>query len=143
MRLGKSLDARRETVSQNRKMADNANVNLIGGAEVIRAFDRFGQVVDLQSDDVASEITRSYKSETYDRAYKTGRYAAAIDWREDSDDGDERVYSVDASRDSLVTYDAFTDRGTKFIAPRLQAAHGIENANLERVFDEWADTAFR
>lgn len=119
--------------------------------QVIQAFDRYQRNWQRKADEIPYEIKTSIIRQIIRTgSIDTTRFIRAVDFREDAVQFDQIRYLIDAmSSNPDVTYDGFLETGTKrpnaygvTFAPRLNYGDGIENANLEQVFDNFADSAF-
>lgn len=73
----------------------------------------------------------------------TTRFIQAVDFREGGFDADGYRYLIDSARNSEVYYDGFVEFDTRNYPGRYNFRDGIENANIRRITDNFADDSFR
>lgn len=114
----------------------------------IRALDRFLALVGSKGvDDIGYELKTSVvASIVHERAIDTTAFIQAIDYHR-SVVVDGNHLRVDASNNPDVFYDGFVEfptpnRDGSMRRGRFVYKQGIENGNLERIFDHLAEDAF-
>lgn len=91
----------------------------------------------------AAEVKNGYEEQVYVvDAIDTGRFIRSIDYRAGSQGPDRREFFIDSSSDVLVTYDAFVEAGTKFMAARWPARRSLELLDFTAAADALVEDAF-
>lgn len=120
-------------------------MTLIGAQRVLQAIDRYANTLLQRGDDIPYELKTSIIREVIRTgSIDTAAMITAIDYHREVVTNTEQRYRIDTSNNPDVTYDGFVEfKGeTRNWPGRYFYQRGIENAELERIFDSFADRSF-
>lgn len=120
-------------------------MSMIGADKFLRALSGYKNTLDRNADDIPYEIKTSIIREIIRTgSVDTGAMIKAIDYHREAVTDSAINWRIDASNDPDVTYDGFVElKGeTRNWPGRYFYKRGIENAQIEQIFDSFADRSF-
>lgn len=118
---------------------------VIGAEKPIRDLEEYIRVLERRGDEIPYEIKTSVVREIVrTRSIDTTAMIQAVDYHQEIVTSGHQTFRIDTSNDESVTYDGFVevDGVTRNWQGRWNFRGGIENANIHRIFDEFAREAF-
>jgi hypothetical protein len=115
--------------------------------EVIQKFENYVSIWNDRNDLIPIHIRNNILYQIFiTDSIDEGKFLRAVDFREESLSDAGFRYLIDAYRDDRVTYDDVLERGRKDGANypgRFNYKRGIEQTDVERIADSFANEAFR